>query len=116
MNHRIPRSIKTLLWLVAGVACMVLVVWIMRSPAWATPLSEEGIVAMQSQSTSSTATMTVNQEVGTTIARNADQTIEMQAAPPSSDNCIECHTDKQKLKDLAEEPEEVRSEKASGEG
>ncbi len=116
MNHRIPRSIKPLLWPVAGVACMVLVVWIMRSPAWATTLPEGEGVAMQPRSAPLMTAMDVNQEGGTTIARNADQTIEMQAAPPSSDNCIACHTNKQKLKDLAEEPEEIRSEKASGEG
>ncbi|NOZ72734.1 MAG: hypothetical protein GXP38_12630 [Chloroflexi bacterium] len=35
---------------------------------------------------------------------------------PSSDNCISCHTDKDKLKALAEEPEKVKSTEASGEG
>ena len=36
--------------------------------------------------------------------------------PPSSDNCISCHTDKTQLKELAEEPEEVKSDEAEGEG
>jgi mono/diheme cytochrome c family protein len=35
---------------------------------------------------------------------------------PSSDNCITCHTNKDLLQMLAEEPEEVESELASGEG
>ncbi len=38
------------------------------------------------------------------------------ADTPNSDNCIACHTDKKKLKAVAEEPEEVKSEKTSGEG
>lgn len=38
------------------------------------------------------------------------------ADAPSSDNCISCHTDKDKLKALAEEPEKVKSTEASGEG
>ncbi len=36
--------------------------------------------------------------------------------PPSSDNCVTCHTDKARLQELAEEPEKVKSELASGEG
>jgi len=35
---------------------------------------------------------------------------------PPSDNCITCHTNKDLLQMLAEEPEEVESELASGEG
>lgn len=35
---------------------------------------------------------------------------------PPSDNCVTCHTDKAKLKELAEEPQKVKSEKAAGEG
>lgn len=35
---------------------------------------------------------------------------------PPSDNCVKCHTDKAKLQELAEEPEKVKSEMASGEG
>ncbi|NOX60757.1 MAG: hypothetical protein GXP42_02225 [Chloroflexi bacterium] len=35
---------------------------------------------------------------------------------PPSDNCIACHTDKEQLQAVAEEPEEVKSEEASGEG
>ena len=38
------------------------------------------------------------------------------ADTPSSDNCIACHTDEEKLQELAEEPEEVHSEEAGGEG
>ena len=41
---------------------------------------------------------------------------QMVADTPSSDNCIACHTDEALLKELAEEPEEVHSEEASGEG
>jgi len=38
------------------------------------------------------------------------------AAAPASDNCIACHTDKELLQQLAEEPEEVASELSAGEG
>ncbi len=42
--------------------------------------------------------------------------ITLVADTPSSDNCIACHTDEEKLQELAEEPEEVHSEEAGGEG
>ncbi|RME82538.1 MAG: hypothetical protein D6775_10615, partial [Caldilineae bacterium] len=48
------------------------------------------------------------EQLGTTAAPVADT--------PSSDNCIACHTDKEKLMELAEEPEQVKSEEAEGEG
>ena len=35
---------------------------------------------------------------------------------PSSENCVTCHTDKERLKELAEEPEKPKSEMTSGEG
>ena len=35
---------------------------------------------------------------------------------PSSENCIRCHTNKALLQALAEEPQELKSELASGEG
>lgn len=38
------------------------------------------------------------------------------ADTPSSDNCIACHTNQALLQQLAEEPEVVESELASGEG
>ena len=38
------------------------------------------------------------------------------ADTPSSDNCIACHTNQAVLEQLAEEPEEVVSELAAGEG
>lgn len=50
------------------------------------------------------------------ISETAEQTAPTVAALPSSDNCIACHTDKEQLKALAEEPEEVKSAEAEGEG
>ena len=38
------------------------------------------------------------------------------AQVPSSNNCITCHTDETLLQQIAEEPEEVESELAEGEG
>jgi hypothetical protein len=38
------------------------------------------------------------------------------AQVPSSNNCITCHTDEALLQQIAEEPEQVESELAEGEG
>ena len=48
-------------------------------------------------------------------SRQVDPTPTATPYPPS-DNCVKCHTDKAKLQELAEEPEKVKSEMASGEG
>jgi len=59
-------------------------------------------------------------EVAEAPAENAEQTTSEEnttvADTPSSDNCIACHTDQEQLELLAEEPEEVHSEEAAGEG
>ncbi len=105
---------KTLmLWLllIAGVA--LLSVWIIRPPAWAGPQNASRFSA----ETAALPEVHVDQIVGEapTIATSATH-LEFQADTPSSENCIACHTDKKKLKKLAKEPEEVKSEAASGEG
>ncbi len=50
------------------------------------------------------------------LPETAEQTAPTVAALPSSDNCVACHTDKEQLKALAEEPEEAKSAAAEGEG
>ncbi|NUQ37134.1 MAG: hypothetical protein HUU23_04940 [Caldilineales bacterium] len=46
----------------------------------------------------------------------APESSELAAVAPSSDNCIACHTNLEVLQTLAEEPEQVHSTEASGEG
>lgn len=55
----------------------------------------------------------------TQLSASGDETISdsvLVADTPSSDNCVACHTDKALLQEIAEEPEEVKSELAAGEG
>ncbi|HEY52418.1 MAG TPA: hypothetical protein G4N94_03070 [Caldilineae bacterium] len=66
---------------------------------------------------------TLSQPQTSEIATNTIQTTEEEtetsplvADTPSSENCIACHTDEEKLQELAEEPEEVKSAEAEGEG
>ena len=105
------------LWLLAAAALIILVVLVIRPPAWATPLARG---AMPLETTGAAITNAphqqpvVNSQAAATGASHIHTTL--QADTPSSDNCIACHTDKKKLKAVAEEPEEVKSEKASGEG
>jgi hypothetical protein len=55
-------------------------------------------------------------EANTTQITDEETETTFVADTPSSDNCIACHTDEEKLKELAEEPEEVKSAEAEGEG
>ncbi len=48
--------------------------------------------------------------------QQAEANAQVVADTPSSDNCIACHTNQAVLEQLAEEPEEVVSELAAGEG
>jgi mono/diheme cytochrome c family protein len=84
-------------------------VLLLRPPAWATPLPQvAGATQPAWDAASAVADASIMPQVASSLAQQADT--------PSSDNCIACHTDKKKLKAVAEEPEEVKSEKASGEG
>jgi hypothetical protein len=78
---------------------------IIRPPAWATP----------GQSAKRFQPHAIAPSAAHAPASSA-RPITLQADAPSSENCIACHTDKKKLKKLAKEPEEVKSEAASGEG
>ena len=76
-------------------------------PAQTTEVAEAEVTAPQPEEVDSTTENTeqTTSEENTTVADT-----------PSSDNCIACHTDQEKLELLAEEPEEVHSEEAAGEG
>jgi len=102
---------KTLfLWLLAAAAILTLVVLLMRPPAWAT--APPGAVYLGPDMAAQPHAAPAQITAGAPAAMQ----VELQANTPSSDNCIACHTDKKKLKKLAKEPEEVKSEASSGEG
>ena len=116
MNHRNHLSRKHWLWLAAVVAIIVLGVMVIRPPAWATPLSgleQTAIEVQPAPDVQVSAAHVAQVQAADEISSHAP---DFQADTPSSDNCIACHTDKKKLKAVAEEPEEVKSEEASGEG
>jgi len=115
MNHRNLYTGKHWLWLAVGVAIIVLGVMIIRPPAWATPLP---LGASHPEMTSPEIADASIQQMSADAQMSAKDAphLTLQADTPSSDNCIACHTDKKKLKKLAEEPEEAKSEEASGEG
>ncbi|HEY80333.1 MAG TPA: hypothetical protein EYP25_03785 [Anaerolineae bacterium] len=104
----------SLLWLLAIAGILILAVLTIRPPAWATPL--QGATHLPTSvdvQPGDIATRMLADSPATTASASR---VELQADTPSSDNCIACHTDKKKLKAIAEEPEEVKSEAASGEG
>ncbi len=100
-----------LLWLLAIAVVFALAVLLIRPPAWATPLAR-GESQLDTIPDAPHQQSVVNPRA---LALSATH-LTLQADTPSSDNCIACHTDKKKLKEVAEEPEEVKSEKTSGEG
>ena len=112
MNHRKHLSYKHLLWLAAVVTLIILAVLLTRPSAWAGQIATHRQPAQIIQEEGG-----APQLVASASDSESDAThITLQADTPSSDNCIACHTDKKKLKAVAEEPEEVKSEEASGEG
>ncbi len=117
MNHRTLFSRKHLLWLAAVLAIIVLGVLVVRPPAWATPLPAVQRVAHLETASVHIANASLQQaDAGVQNSAKGASHLTLQADTPNSDNCIACHTDKKKLKKLAKEPEEVKSEEASGEG
>ncbi len=114
------------LWLLAVAALIIVGILVIRPPAWATPvhavpraasIASEADAHLSSnvkRETSSSSHLGLTSGLGSSLDETSVQSLV--ADTPSSDNCIACHTDKKKLKKLAKEPEEVKSEKASGEG
>jgi hypothetical protein len=96
---------RHLLLALALTTVLLLAVLFIRPPAWATP----------GQSAKRFQPHAIAPSAAHAPASSA-RPITLQADAPSSENCIACHTDKKKLKKLAKEPEEVKSEAASGEG
>ena len=117
MNHRNRPSRKHWLWLAAVLALIFLGVLVIRPPAWATPLpAAQRVAHLQARAPMGAEASLQQTSVDEQISAKGASHITMQADTPNSDNCIACHTDKKKLKKLAKEPEEVKSEEASGEG
>jgi len=129
MNHRKLSSHKHLLWLVVGVAFIILGVLFIRPPAWAGPLDAPHLLTTLATEVSSATPSALGEAPDQTsgaahmltvsdapASASGATHITLQADTPSSDNCIACHTDKKKLKAVAEEPEEVKSTEAAGEG
>jgi mono/diheme cytochrome c family protein len=93
-------------WIVAAVA-VVVVSAALISPvlsAHAPPAQVAGVPAWEAEPASPASEETQQTSVAPV------------AAQPSSDNCIACHTNQALLEQMAEEPEEVVSELAAGEG
>ena len=114
------------LWLLAAAALIILAVLVMRPPAWATPVHAGQRAASIATEADTPLSSNVKRQTSSfshsDLALRSDDSLNETgtsspvADTPPSDNCIACHTDKKKLKEVAEEPEEVKSEKASGEG
>ena len=60
--------------------------------------------------------LTSEQELSSSVDTDSSPELSKVAQVPSSNNCITCHTDETLLQQIAEEPEEVESELAEGEG
>ena len=105
------------LWLLAVAALIIVGILVIRPPAWATPIGAvQHAVRITSDLTAQPEVTSLESASEASLTQPDASQVEFQADTPSSDNCIACHTDKKKLKAVAEEPEEVKSEEASGEG
>ena len=110
---------RPVFWAIVGVVLLGALVLFLRpseslapnSEAAAQPAAVDPSILIESapQAVSMVAQETPAQEQPETSAPVVADT-------PSSDNCIACHTNQAVLEQLAEEPEEVVSELAAGEG
>ncbi|MEA3334543.1 MAG: hypothetical protein U9R25_01445 [Chloroflexota bacterium] len=103
------------LWIVLGLMVVTLVALLVQSA----PMSQ----ALASRSTGSSLELTTvpakdtsQSPAGETVDEEQPVQLALVADAPASDNCVACHTNKELLQQLAEEPIEVVSELASGEG
>ena len=110
------------LWMLAGLVFVLAVIFIAQ-PAMSSFASDmasgDDVVAVAAVTSDEQAHTAVSKPVSTldsTQTHQVETTMQLVADTPSSDNCIACHTDKEKLKELAVEPEKVKSEEAEGEG
>jgi mono/diheme cytochrome c family protein len=96
-------------WIVAAVAVVVVSAVLIspvlsaNAPPAPAPAEEAGVPAWEAHPASP-------------ASEETQQTSAPVALQPSSDNCIACHTNQALLEQMAEEPEEVVSELAAGEG
>jgi len=111
-------------WLWTFLALVLIVAFAAFVRPMAGPSTSAAVAVDESVQTAHVITenKTLSQPKTSEIATNTLQTTEEEtettliADTPSSDNCIACHTDEEKLKEVAEEPEEVKSAEAEGEG
>jgi hypothetical protein len=111
-------------WLWTFLALVLIVAFAAFVRPMAGPSTSAAVAVDESVQTAHVITenKTLSQPQTSEIATNTLQTTEEEtettliADTPSSDNCIACHTDEEKLKEVAEEPEEVKSAEAEGEG
>lgn len=107
------------IWVVIGVALLgVLVFWLRptadlaaRSEAAPQPAVVDPVIL--SEAAPEVASVAAQE---TPASPQPDTDAQVVADMPSSDNCVACHTNQALLEQLAEEPEEVVSELAAGEG
>ncbi|MEZ4767346.1 MAG: hypothetical protein R2844_02855 [Caldilineales bacterium] len=106
------------LWVIVAVALLGAAALIARMGAGTTPNSEAAAppLAVVAANVPASAPEPVTAVQATPSPEQPEAEAEALADVPSSDNCIACHTNQAVLQQLAEEPEEVVSELAAGEG
>ena len=110
---------RSWIWAILGVALVGALVVFLRPAAELALPSEAAAPAavVESDILSEPAPDAVSMVVQETpVPQQPDASVQVVADTPSSDNCIACHTNQAVLEQLAEEPEEVVSELAAGEG
>ena len=108
------------IWVVVGVALLGALLFLLRPAAELAVSSEAAPAAVVepeilSEPAPDAASM-VSLAAAAPAVQQAEASAQVVADTPSSDNCIACHTNQAVLEQLAEEPEEVVSELAAGEG
>lgn len=109
------------IWVVVGLTLLGVLVFFLRPAAELAVSSEASPAAVVepevlSEPAPDAISMVSLQEAPALAAQQAEAGAQVVADTPSSDNCIACHTNQAVLEQLAEEPEEVVSELAAGEG
>lgn len=112
-------STRRWLWPLLGLAVLAVLVVLIKpafSSSMLTPSTSDTADVVVAVEASPVDAAVADSETASLVVEDLEQALEAFADVPSSDNCITCHTDKELLQAIAEEPEEVQSELASGEG
>lgn len=106
------------IWVVVGVALLGALLALRPLTDLASPSEAAPQPAIVEPATISEAALEVARAAvqETPAPASPDSEAQTVADMPSSDNCIACHTNQALLEQIAEEPEEVVSELAAGEG